>query len=47
MEEAVAEGEASQSNYAYLTDRVLFHEGKPQRYGTQLRQRNGAWEPRS
>ncbi len=30
------QGEVSKSNFAYLTDRVLIGEGKPQRYGTQL-----------
>ena len=34
--EAVEAGEASATNLAYLTDRVLRAEGKPQRYGTQF-----------
>jgi hypothetical protein len=31
---------------AYLTDRVLLHEGKPQEYGTQAIARDGRFEPR-
>jgi hypothetical protein len=34
--EAVDAGEADASNLAYLTDRVLRAEGRPQRYGTQF-----------
>jgi hypothetical protein len=33
---AVAEGEADPGHLAYLTDRVLCADGKPQRYGTQF-----------
>ena len=36
MEKAVAQGEASGKDFAYLTDRVLRGKKKPQRYGTQL-----------
>lgn len=36
MEAAVAEGEASGSDFAYLTDRVRLAAGEPQVYGTQL-----------
>ncbi|MFY0570734.1 DUF6624 domain-containing protein [Archangium lansingense] len=36
LEKAVAAGEASGANLAYLTDRVLVAEGKPQRFGTQF-----------
>ncbi len=36
MEAAVAEGEASGSDFAYLTDRVRRAAGEPQVYGTQL-----------
>ena len=32
---AVERGEATAVQQAYLTDRVLLHEGKPQEYGTQ------------
>jgi hypothetical protein len=36
MEKAVEGGEASAKDWAYLTDRVLRAEGRPQRYGTQF-----------
>lgn len=36
MEKAVAQGEASGQDFAYLTDRVLRARKKPQRFGTQL-----------
>jgi hypothetical protein len=36
LEEAVALGDASPSDLAYLTDRVLLASGKPQIYGTQF-----------
>lgn len=36
LESAVANGEAEAADLAYLTDRVLVAEGKPQRYGTQF-----------
>jgi hypothetical protein len=39
-------GEVSQSNLAYLTDRVLLAEGKKQRYGTQVTVVDGNWAPR-
>ena len=35
MEAAFINGEVSARNLAFLTDRVLTHEGKPQKYGTQ------------
>jgi hypothetical protein len=35
MKEAFAEGDVSANNLAYLTDRVLTHEGRKQMYGTQ------------
>ena len=37
LERAVAAGEATGKNYAYLLDRVRMHQGKPQIYGTQFR----------
>ncbi len=37
MEEAAQHGEASRRSLALLVDRVLIHENKPQRYGTQFR----------
>src|SRR5689334_4031878 len=36
---AVEAGEASRVDQAYLTDRVLLHEGEQQVYGTQLTRR--------
>ena len=41
LEAAVAAGEASVTNLAYLVDRVRVHEGRLQLYGTQLRTVNG------
>jgi hypothetical protein len=41
LESAVAKGEATPRNYAYLLDRVRMHEGKAQVYGTQFRTING------
>jgi hypothetical protein len=35
LEDAVAEGDASPADLAYLRDRVLMHRGEPQIYGTQ------------
>jgi hypothetical protein len=37
LEQAVERGEAPARHLAYLTDRLLVHEGKKQRYGTQVR----------
>ena len=45
LEAAVRVGEASASNLAYLTDRVLIAEGKPQRYGTQFQTVGGKSAP--
>ncbi|MGC5033622.1 DUF6624 domain-containing protein [Micromonospora sp. DT229] len=36
LDEAVRDGEAKPAHLAYLTDRVLRAEGRPQKYGTQL-----------
>jgi hypothetical protein len=36
LTDAVEQGEASPRNLAYLTDRVLLHEGREQEYGTQM-----------
>jgi hypothetical protein len=41
LEDAVARGDASPVDLAYLTDRVLMHRGDPQVYGTQYRVRDG------
>lgn len=43
---AVGRGEAAISEQAYLTDRVMLHEGKSQEYGTQAIARDGRYEPR-
>lgn len=47
MTEAVKRGEATLSELAYLTDRVLLAEGKPQEYGTQMIGREEGWVPRN
>jgi hypothetical protein len=44
---AVAAGEASRVDQAYLTDRVLLHAGEQQVYGTQLTRQGGKWVPRN
>jgi len=41
LENAVARGDASQRDLAYLLDRVLMYRGEPQIYGTQYRTRSG------
>jgi hypothetical protein len=43
---ALERGEATAVEQAYLTDRVLLHEGKPQEYGTQAIARDGRFEAR-
>jgi hypothetical protein len=42
---AVERGEATIVQQAYLTDRVLLHEGKAQEYGTQAIARDGRFVP--
>ncbi len=42
---AMAEGEVNKQHIAMLTDRVLVHEGKPQRYGSQLSIVDGKLKP--
>ena len=44
---AVAAGEASERDLAYLTDRVLLAEGQPQVYGTQMTDEGGHYVPRN
>ncbi len=45
LADAVARGDASAVDLAYLTDRVLMHRGEPQLHGTQYRQvRDGVLE---
>jgi hypothetical protein len=46
MEPLVATGEASGADFAYLTDRVLVNAGNEQRYGTQMEQVDGRYEPK-
>jgi uncharacterized protein DUF6624/alpha/beta hydrolase family protein len=46
MEKSVAAGEGSPKDLAYLTDRVLVAEGKPQRYGSQFHMVEGKLVPR-
>jgi len=41
MQRAVEAGEASKIDYAYLYDRVMFQQGKPQHWGTQASCENG------
>ncbi len=45
LEAAVAKGEAEGRDLAYLTDRILAGEGKPQRYGTQYHEVDGKLVP--
>jgi Family of unknown function (DUF6624) len=44
LQDAVARGEASPVDLAYLLDRVLMHRGEPQGYGTQCQVRDGVLE---
>jgi hypothetical protein len=44
---AVEQGEATARQQAYLTDRVLLHEGQPQEYGTQAIAREGRFAARN
>jgi Family of unknown function (DUF6624) len=46
LQASVDAGEASARNLAYLVDRVLVAEGKPQRYGTQFTSGPKGMEPR-
>jgi hypothetical protein len=45
MRAGLARKEVSGQEVAYLTDRVLVGEKKPQKYGTQFEQRGGEWTP--
>ncbi|WP_336206656.1 DUF6624 domain-containing protein [Nonomuraea sp. LPB2021202275-12-8] len=48
MRQAVDDGDADPGDLAYLTDRVLVAEGKPQVYGTQWETTaDGQWKPRT
>ena len=44
LQEAVARGDASPADLAYLMDRVLMHRGEPQVHGTQYQVRDGVLE---
>lgn len=46
LTKAFEKGDASPDQVAYLTDRVLLAEGKPQVYGTQFHAVNGKLQPR-
>jgi hypothetical protein len=41
LERAAAAGEIGKTDVALLTDRVLVHSGKPQRYGNSFSFKNG------
>jgi hypothetical protein len=45
MQGAVADGQADESELAYLEDRVAVNQGEPQTYGTQVRCVEGAAQP--
>jgi hypothetical protein len=45
MQAAVAAGEASATDFAYLTDRVRTHQGRAQVYGTQFQRTERGLEP--
>jgi hypothetical protein len=44
LQDAVARGDASPADLAYLMDRVLMHRGEPQIHGTQYQVRDGVLE---
>jgi hypothetical protein len=46
METALKKNDASKTDYAYLTDRVLCADGQKQRYGTQFENKDGKWQPK-
>jgi hypothetical protein len=45
MQPMLAAGEISKIDFAYLTDRLLVADKKPQRYGTQIDMNKGAMKP--
>lgn len=45
MEPLLTGGQVSKPDFAYLTDRVLVNQGRLQRYGTQMLEVNGEYEP--
>ena len=46
LRDAVAEGEASSADLAYLTDRVCVNRGREQIYGTQFHGEGSEYRPR-
>jgi hypothetical protein len=44
LERLVAQGEAEGQSYALMYDRLAVNEGRPQRYGSQLRCVGGHWQ---
>ncbi len=47
LQHALDQRQANPMHFAYLTDRILVHEGKKQRYGTQFYlDKNGIFRPR-
>ncbi len=44
LQDAVARGDASPADLAYLMDRVLMHRGEPQIHGTQYLEKDGVLE---
>jgi hypothetical protein len=42
----VRQGEVESADFAYLTDRVLVAQSKPQLYGTQFVLLDGKWQPK-
>jgi hypothetical protein len=47
MTAAAERGEATRTDLAYLTDRVLLAEGQPQEYGTQMSGTEEGWAPKN
>jgi hypothetical protein len=45
IETMVAKGEASKGSYALMFDRLAMNEGRPQRYGSQLKCIDGRFQP--
>lgn len=46
MKRQVEKNNASGNKYAYLLDRIDCNEGRPQRYGTQIRMTDSGYQPR-
>lgn len=43
LSQAVKDGKAPRVEQAYLEDRILINQGKPQLYGTQIEKKDGQW----